>query len=322
MFMQRPNRALIHALSEYEIRILMELARRIWQECYASILSSAQIEYMLEQRYNEPLLREQLRQKKTHWDVLYVNEQMVGFSHYFLTPVGSMKLDKLYLLDEARGQGFGRRFLARIEAKMRSLRVQHLELAVNRANGQAQAAYQQWGFIQSGALQIDIGGGFVMDDFLMTKKVTAVFQNPTREACCQLLKKAKTMAVIGLSPNPDRPSYGVAQAMQGFGFRIIPVHPTASVILGEKVYPDLASIPYPVDLVNVFRSAPFIDEAVDQTLAKGVKSLWIQEGIVNEAAATRALEAGVMVVMDRCIYRDYRDYCQAPDISPRPKAME
>ena len=125
-----------------------------------------------------------------------------------------------------------------------------------------------------------------------------------------MLKNVKTIAVVGLSPNASRPSYGVSAAMQGFGFRVIPVHPAATEILGEKVYPNLASVPGPIDLVNVFRSAEFIDEVVDECLKLGLKRLWIQEGIVNELAAARALAGGMTVIMDRCIYRDYRDYCR------------
>jgi predicted CoA-binding protein len=137
-----------------------------------------------------------------------------------------------------------------------------------------------------------------------------VFQNPGIEQCCAMLKRVKNIAVVGLSPNSERPSYGVSAAMQGFGFRVIPVHPTATEILGEKVYSSLASVPDEIDLVNVFRSAEFIDGVVDQCLEIGLKRIWIQEGIVNESAARRALEGGMMVVMDRCIYRDYRDYCR------------
>jgi predicted CoA-binding protein len=136
------------------------------------------------------------------------------------------------------------------------------------------------------------------------------FQNPDAAARCALLKKTTTIAVVGLSPNAARPSYGVSKSMQEFGFRVIPVHPAAQEILGEKVYPSLKDIPFPVDLVDVFRSAEFIDGVVDECLALGIKAIWIQEGIVNEPAAARALAGGMTVVMDRCIYRDYRDYCR------------
>jgi hypothetical protein len=137
-----------------------------------------------------------------------------------------------------------------------------------------------------------------------------MFRNPDAAARCALLKTVKTIAVVGLSPNAARPSYGVSKSMQEFGFRVIPVHPAAQEILGEKVYPSLKDIPFPVDLVDVFRSAEFIDGVVDECLALGIKAIWIQEGIVNEPAAARALAGGMTVVMDRCIYRDYRDYCR------------
>lgn len=135
------------------------------------------------------------------------------------------------------------------------------------------------------------------------------FENPDAEARCALLRRVKTIAVIGLSPNPTRPSDGVSQAMQGFGYAIVPVHPSAREVLGAKAYPRLAAVPVPIDLVNVFRRAEFIGGIVDECLGLGLKSLWIQEGIVNEPAAMRAVDGGMMVVMDRCIYRDYRGYC-------------
>ena len=137
-----------------------------------------------------------------------------------------------------------------------------------------------------------------------------VFENPGVEERCALLKRVKTIAVVGLSPNPSRPSYGVSQAMQGFGFAIVPVHPLAREVLGARAYPSLAAVPIPIDLVNVFRRAEFIDEVVDECLALGLKNLWIQEGIVNEPAAIRAVVGGMVVVMDRCIYRDYLRYCR------------
>lgn len=137
-----------------------------------------------------------------------------------------------------------------------------------------------------------------------------MFQNPDAKARCALLKSVRTIAVVGLSPNAARPSYGVSKAMQDFGFRVIPVHPAASEILGEKVYPSLKDIPEKIDLVDVFRSAEFIDGVVDECLALNLKAIWIQEGIVNEPAALRAQAGGMTVIMDRCIYRDYRDHCR------------
>jgi predicted CoA-binding protein len=97
--------------------------------------------------------------------------------------------------------------------------------------------------------------------------------------------------------------------MQGFGFTIIPVHPVAAEVLGAKAYRRLSEVPVPIDLVNVFRRAQFIPQIVDDCLVLKLKALWIQEGIVNEAAAQLALAAGMQVVMDRCIYRDFKAYC-------------
>ena len=135
------------------------------------------------------------------------------------------------------------------------------------------------------------------------------FENPSVEERCALLRRVKTIAVVGLSPNPSRPSHGVSEAMQGFGYTIIPVHPTAREVLGARAYPRLADVPAPIDLVNVFRRAEFIDGVVDECLRLRLQNLWIQEGIVNEPAAQRAVKGGMTVVMDRCIYRDYRQYC-------------
>ena len=135
------------------------------------------------------------------------------------------------------------------------------------------------------------------------------FENPSVEERCALLKRVKTIAVVGLSPDPARPSYGVSQAMQGYGYTIIPVHPAAKEILGARAYPRLADVPVPIDLVNVFRRAEHVDAVVDDCLRLALKTLWIQEGIINEPAALRARAGGITVVMDRCIYRDYRDFC-------------
>ena len=135
------------------------------------------------------------------------------------------------------------------------------------------------------------------------------FENPGPEERCALLKRVKIIAVVGLSPDASRPSYGVSRSMQGFGYTIIPVHPEAREILGAMAYPRLADIPGPVDLVNVFRRAEHIDAVVDECLALGHKILWIQEDIVNGPAALRAQAGGMMVIMNRCIYRDYRQYC-------------
>ncbi|KAF0103212.1 MAG: hypothetical protein FD187_444 [bacterium] len=131
------------------------------------------------------------------------------------------------------------------------------------------------------------------------------FQNPGPEDLKALLTRVKTIAVVGLSPKPDRPSFGVSQAMQRFGYRIVPVRPAVEQVLGEKAYARLADIPFPVDLVNVFRESSAIPGIVDECLAINAPALWIQEDIVHEEAAEKAREAGLCVVMDRCIFKDY-----------------
>ncbi len=134
-----------------------------------------------------------------------------------------------------------------------------------------------------------------------------MFENPDRDQRCALLQLVKTIAVVGLSPNPARPSHGVSAAMRGFGYNIIPVHPAAKAVLGVKAYARLADIDVPVDLVNVFRQPEFVSGIVDECIALGFKALWLQDGVIDEAAAARARAAGILVVMDRCIYRDYKN---------------
>lgn len=131
------------------------------------------------------------------------------------------------------------------------------------------------------------------------------FRNPDRDTISRLLSDATTIAVVGLSPKPDRPSHGVAKALQQFGYRIVPVHPSAGKILGEKVYPDLKSLPDVPDIVDVFRAPQHVPDIVDDCIELGVKALWLQEGVVNEAAAEKARAHGMTVVMDRCIYKEW-----------------
>lgn len=121
-----------------------------------------------------------------------------------------------------------------------------------------------------------------------------------------LLAGAKTIAVVGLSPNPDRPSHRIARRLQQWGYRVVPIRPAVREVLGEKAYARLADVPERIDLVDVFRAADRLDPVVDECIALGLPALWIQEGIVNESAARRATAAGIQVVMDRCISVDYR----------------
>ncbi len=131
------------------------------------------------------------------------------------------------------------------------------------------------------------------------------FQNPDDERLRALLQSVRTIAVVGLSPKPERPSHAVARALQRFRYRIVPVRPGVREVLGEPTYPRLADVPFALDLVDVFREASAIPAIVDECLAIGVPAIWIQEGIVHQAAAERARAAGLTVVMDRCIYKDH-----------------
>ncbi|WIM05280.1 MAG: CoA-binding protein [Candidatus Nitricoxidivorans perseverans] len=133
-----------------------------------------------------------------------------------------------------------------------------------------------------------------------------MFQNPSADEIREMLLAAKTIAVVGLSNNPDRPSYRVAQAMQAYGHRIVPVRPGQTAVLGEKAYARLADLPETPDLVDVFRAPEHVPALVDECIALGVKRLWLQEGVVNETAAEKARAAGMAVVMDRCVWKDRR----------------
>ena len=122
----------------------------------------------------------------------------------------------------------------------------------------------------------------------------------------EILHSARTIAVVGLSGKRFRPSYGVAEYLQRSGFHIIPVNPEEHEVLGEKAYPDLDSIPGPIDVVDIFRRSEFVPEIVEAAIRKGAKAIWMQEGVIHEEAARRAEEAGLAVVMDRCILKDHR----------------
>ena len=117
----------------------------------------------------------------------------------------------------------------------------------------------------------------------------------------ELLRISKTIAVVGLSSDPARPSYGVAKYLQRAGFRVIPVNPRETEVLGEKSFARVADIPEPVDIVNIFRRPLLAGVHVDEAIAKGTKAVWMQLGVVNEEAAKRARDAGLFVVMDKCI---------------------
>jgi len=122
----------------------------------------------------------------------------------------------------------------------------------------------------------------------------------------ELLKRAKTIAVVGLSDSPLRPSHGVAAYLQTHGYQIIPVNPQIEGALGEKAYGSLLDVPQKIDLVNIFRRPEYVDEVVDQAIQLKIPCVWMQEEIVNEAAALKARKAGIFVLMDRCILKEHR----------------
>jgi predicted CoA-binding protein len=122
----------------------------------------------------------------------------------------------------------------------------------------------------------------------------------------EILQQSRTIAVVGLSSKRFRASYGVTEYMQRAGYRIIPVNPEEREVLGEKSYPDLDSVPDEIDVVDIFRRSEFVPEIVEAAIRKGAKAVWMQEGVIHEDAARRAAEAGLDVVMDRCILKEHR----------------
>ena len=132
--------------------------------------------------------------------------------------------------------------------------------------------------------------------------VTSVQSDPIAD----ILQRAKTIAVVGLSNNPLRPSHGVAAYLQASGYHIIPVNPEIEESLGEKSYPSLLDVPEKIDIVDIFRRAEFVEEVVDQAIQLKVPAIWMQEEVIHEKAAEKARRAGVFVVMDRCILLEHR----------------
>jgi predicted CoA-binding protein len=119
------------------------------------------------------------------------------------------------------------------------------------------------------------------------------------------LTDSKTVAVVGLSDNPDRPSHYVAEYLQSRGYRIIPVNPAVKEVLGERSYAGLREIPVPVDLVDIFRKSDAVPPIIDDAIAIGAKAVWMQEGVVHKEAAAKARAAGLKVVMDRCTLKEH-----------------
>jgi uncharacterized protein len=133
-----------------------------------------------------------------------------------------------------------------------------------------------------------------------------MFENPAKPDLEALLRSARSIAILGLSEAPDKPSHHVASDLQKFGYRIVPVNPTARTILGERAWPDLASAMQgagPIDIVDVFRRPEHVAAIVDEAIRLKVPALWLQEGVIDASAAQKARDAGIFTVMDRCIYK-------------------
>jgi predicted CoA-binding protein len=122
----------------------------------------------------------------------------------------------------------------------------------------------------------------------------------------EILNSCRVIAIVGLSSNPDRPSYGVANYLKEQGYKIIPVNPRETEVLGEVCCPDLASISEPVDVVDIFRRPEDVPGIVEQAIKIGAKAVWMQEGVINETAACQARDAGLLVVMDRCMLKEHK----------------
>jgi predicted CoA-binding protein len=121
----------------------------------------------------------------------------------------------------------------------------------------------------------------------------------------KILTEYHTVAIVGASTNPDRPSNRVARYLDGHGFKIIPVNPTIDELLGKQSYPDLTSIPEKVDVVDIFRNPDDVEPVVDEAIKIGAKAVWMQEGVINQKAADKAKKAGLLVVMDKCMRKEH-----------------
>ena len=129
---------------------------------------------------------------------------------------------------------------------------------------------------------------------------------PDSDPIADLLKRSRTIAVVGLSNSPMRPSHGVSAYMQTQGYRIIPVNPTIHGSLGERSYASLLEVPEKIDIVNIFRRPEYVEEIVDQAIRLKIPAIWMQESVIHERAAVKARRAGVFVIMDRCILKEHK----------------
>ena len=138
----------------------------------------------------------------------------------------------------------------------------------------------------------------------MKERILASLPQP--DPIAELLKRSKTIAVVGLSCNPLRPSHGVSAYLQSHGYRVIPVNPQIEECLGEMAYPSLLEVPDQIDIVDIFRRPEFVEEIVDQAIQRKIPAIWMQEDVIDEKAAEKARKAGIFVVMDRCILKEHR----------------
>jgi predicted CoA-binding protein len=134
-----------------------------------------------------------------------------------------------------------------------------------------------------------------------------MFENPAKSEIDAFLRRIRAIAILGLSETPGRPSHNVAKALQDFGYRIVPVNPTATEILGERAWPDLGAAiagAGPIDVVDVFRRPEHVAGIVEECIRLKVPALWLQEGVIDDAAAQKARDAGIFTVMNRCMFKD------------------
>jgi predicted CoA-binding protein len=136
------------------------------------------------------------------------------------------------------------------------------------------------------------------------------FANPSDQEIKRILARYKRVAVVGLSSDRTRISFGVARYLQQRGFKIFPVNPNETEVLGERAYPDLVSIPEPVEIVDIFRQPEHVPTVVNEAVKIGAKVIWMQSGVINHDAARKAAQAGLTVVMDKCIYEACRNFCE------------
>ncbi len=136
-------------------------------------------------------------------------------------------------------------------------------------------------------------------------KTGAAWKNPAPEVIKELIDRARTIAVVGLSANPSRPSFRVSQYLKEAGFRVIPINPGISEVLGERAFPDLLAVGEPVDIVDIFRKGEAAPDLVEQAIRIKARSVWLQEGVISPSAFKRGEEAGLIMVMDRCLLKEH-----------------